>query len=80
MTEFGRLQMPGERNNVTGAPNTCPACGAVGTPDEPAIGIFHNLDTDTLSLECVECGAEYDDDGRAYDVLFGLLAVGNGTE
>lgn len=57
-TDFGEQVDPAGADPITGAPNTCQACGA---PMSVTLAITDNGDgTLGVALECAECGALYD--------------------
>ena len=65
---FGEVFNP-EGNDETGAPHVCTKCGGINT-----VHMFLNTETDELTLECEECGEEYDAD-QACGLLGALGAI-----
>jgi len=63
-TPLGKPQMPGQKDEITGVPNLCPACGAVGS-----VAMTYNTETTELSLECSLCEAKYEGAEQAAAVL-----------
>lgn len=70
-TAFGQPFFP-EQKDEAGAPHVCTGCGGVDT-----IHMFHNIETDELTVECEDCGREYDSDqARGLLGLLGIIAEG----
>jgi len=65
-TVFGEPTIS-EAEAVKNAPRVCAGCGSVGK-----VFIYHNLDTDELTLECEQCGEEYDPESSLESVGLSL--------
>ena len=64
-TTFGQPFSP-ELSDEAGAPHVCTGCGGVNT-----VHMYHNIESDELTVECEDCGREYDSE-QAHGLL-GLL-------
>ena len=73
-TAFGQPFSP-EQKDEAGAPRVCanPDCGGVDT-----IRMYHNIESDELTLECEDCGREYDSE-QSY-ILLALLKAATEME
>lgn len=72
-TTFGQPFSP-EQKDEAGAPHVCAGCGGVDT-----IHMFHNIESNELTVECEDCGQEYDSE-QAHGLLglLGIIAEGEG--